>query len=283
MGKDCVDNAHKADWIREMNAMEHDCDEVRKDNRFKLTGWPYEAEEPAVNAEIQLDMRKEVNKPPHYTQGEIECIDAIKSTLTEEEFRGYCKGQAMAYLWRERHKGGDTDIGQGWLVLPQASAVTEAINLRRLGGRKPKDARTRFYASFRDDDSGCWMWLGAKRGSNGYGRIKADGKTVPAHRYSWALHYGDVPHGLMVCHTCDTPLCVNPQHLFVGTGTTTWLTARQKGRTNGGTKTPLRGEDSPTAKLSTESVVGIRTRQQAAASDRKGLRRNSGASQQDQT
>lgn len=51
-----------------------------------------------------------VNHPSHYTNGDIECIDAIKSALTPEEFRGYCKGSTLAYVWRERHKGGDQDI-----------------------------------------------------------------------------------------------------------------------------------------------------------------------------
>ena len=48
--------------------------------------------------------------PSHYRQGDIECIQAIRAALTEEEFRGMCKGMAMKYLWRERHKGGDEDI-----------------------------------------------------------------------------------------------------------------------------------------------------------------------------
>lgn len=47
-----------------------------------------------------------VNHPPHYTQGGIECIDAIQAALTPEEFRGYCKGNALKYTWRELHKGG---------------------------------------------------------------------------------------------------------------------------------------------------------------------------------
>jgi hypothetical protein len=46
-----------------------------------------------------------VNHPPHYTQGGIECIDAIQAALTPEEFRGYCKGNALKYTWRERSKG----------------------------------------------------------------------------------------------------------------------------------------------------------------------------------
>lgn len=51
-----------------------------------------------------------VNKPPHYTQGGMECIDAIRAALTPEEFRGYCKGNIIKYTWRERLKGGDEDM-----------------------------------------------------------------------------------------------------------------------------------------------------------------------------
>lgn len=51
-----------------------------------------------------------VNQPPHYTVGGVECIDAIESALTTEEFRGYCKGNALKYAWREKHKGGDQDL-----------------------------------------------------------------------------------------------------------------------------------------------------------------------------
>jgi hypothetical protein len=46
-----------------------------------------------------------VNRPAHYNQGGIECIEAIRAALTEEEFRGYLKGNALKYIWRERHKG----------------------------------------------------------------------------------------------------------------------------------------------------------------------------------
>tara|TARA_R110002126_G_scaffold135346_1_gene279493 strand:- start:478 stop:780 length:303 start_codon:yes stop_codon:yes gene_type:complete len=51
-----------------------------------------------------------VYNPQHYKQGKVECIEAIQSALTEEEFRGYCKGNAMKYIWRERHKGGTESI-----------------------------------------------------------------------------------------------------------------------------------------------------------------------------
>ena len=51
-----------------------------------------------------------VTAPTHYTSGTIECIDAIRSALTEEEFRGYCKGNVLKYTWRERMKGKDEDL-----------------------------------------------------------------------------------------------------------------------------------------------------------------------------
>ena len=45
-----------------------------------------------------------VNHPPHYTAGGVECIDAIKATMTPEAFAGYCKGNVMKYLWRYEKK-----------------------------------------------------------------------------------------------------------------------------------------------------------------------------------
>ena len=52
----------------------------------------------------------EVNHPAHYTQGGIECIAAIEAALTPEEFRGYCKGNAIKYLWRMNYKGGKQSL-----------------------------------------------------------------------------------------------------------------------------------------------------------------------------
>jgi hypothetical protein len=50
-----------------------------------------------------------INHPAHYNAGGIECIDAIRSFLSPEEFRGFCKGNAMKYIWRERHKHNDSN------------------------------------------------------------------------------------------------------------------------------------------------------------------------------
>jgi hypothetical protein len=66
---------------------------------------PTAPERPSAKAAVDP-----VNHPPHYTQGGIETIDAIEAALTAEEFRGYCKGNALKYVWRERHKGQNESI-----------------------------------------------------------------------------------------------------------------------------------------------------------------------------
>ena len=68
----------------------------------------------------QTPMADVVNHPPHYTQGGIEAIDAIESALTPEEFRGYCKGNALKYIWREKHKGQDESLKKAIWYLNRA-------------------------------------------------------------------------------------------------------------------------------------------------------------------
>jgi hypothetical protein len=64
---------------------------------------------------------------------------------------------------------------------------------------------------------GCWRWLGGVD-KDGYGIAKFIGnRRVRVHRAAYQIFNGKIPHGMMVCHSCDTPGCVNPEHLFVGT------------------------------------------------------------------
>lgn len=53
---------------------------------------------------------EKVNHPAHYNASGIECIDGIEAALTPEEFRGFCKANALKYIWREKHKGGGEDL-----------------------------------------------------------------------------------------------------------------------------------------------------------------------------
>jgi hypothetical protein len=83
----------------------------------------------------------------------------------------------------------------------------------------------------------CWEWQGALTTHWRNGRIMVDKKRYLAHRFSWILHNGDIPEGLLVCHHCDNPPCVNPKHLFLGTTTDNMRDMSLKGRSSGQKKT----------------------------------------------
>lgn len=73
----------------------------------------------------------------------------------------------------------------------------------------------RFWARVTRNDR-CWLWTGTFY-PNGYGQMRFGGPLVGVHRIAWQLSRGDIPIGLCVLHRCDTPACVNPDHLFLGT------------------------------------------------------------------
>ena len=112
-------------------------------------------------------------------------------------------------------------------------------------------AQKNFWAKV-DKGSSCWIWTGAlARG--GYGAFSVRRRPYQyhykAHRYSWYLEYGD-PYELMVCHLCDTPLCVYPSHLFLGTNAENLADMSKKGRA-------ARGERSANAKLTESQALEV--------------------------
>ena len=91
----------------------------------------------------------------------------------------------------------------------------------------------------KEDHTSCWNW-GAGCSGDGYGAFSYKGKTERAHRISWMLYNGDIPEGLLICHKCDNPKCVNPNHLLVGTQSENIIDMNNKNRGN-----QLMGENHP--------------------------------------
>jgi hypothetical protein len=101
-----------------------------------------------------------------------------------------------------------------------------------------------------DPVSGCWNWKG--RTTRSYGQIRTGKTMTRAHRASWLLFRGKIDNDLYVCHKCDNTLCVNPDHLFLGTQTDNMQDMMSKGRGRKAT-----GTSHPNAKLSDDKVKEI--------------------------
>ena len=112
------------------------------------------------------------------------------------------------------------------------------------------DTLTRFMGKV-NQTATCWLWTGAVN-DKGYGwvsRTRALGPTR-AHRFSWEIHRGQIPKGKCVLHKCDVPLCVNPDHLFLGTRKDNTRDMMRKGRC-------INGERASWSKLTEKEVREI--------------------------
>lgn len=111
-----------------------------------------------------------------------------------------------------------------------------------------KSIQESFWAKV-DRSGDCWT-RGASR-KNGYSLFRINHQTFYAHRIAWEFTHGRIPSGLHVCHHCDNPACVNPDHLFLGTQRDNMQDCAKKNRTTQG------GRNSR-AKLTSDQVLAIR-------------------------
>ena len=124
---------------------------------------------------------------------------------------------------------------------------------------RPRRSRSIRFESKVDKTSECWLWTGAKN-ARGYGRLGRGAPDVGveyAHRAAWELRNGPVPNGLFVCHRCDNPSCVNPDHLFLGTHDANMADMvhkcrQSRGRRHG--KTKLTASDVGLIRLASETL-----------------------------
>ena len=88
----------------------------------------------------------------------------------------------------------------------------------------------RFESKIQESHDGCWIWGGGV--SNRYGMfwVPEKGRQIQAHRASYLIYKGRIPDGMCVCHNCDNPKCVNPEHLFLGTHEDNMRDMVEKGR-----------------------------------------------------
>ena len=129
--------------------------------------------------------------------------------------------------------------------------------LKCAGVAKRQDLHARFFSKVDispgiGPDGKCHNWTGA-RSANGYGAVQIDGSARPAHRIAWEIANGErVAPGLHVMHSCDNPICVNPDHLAPGTPLANMLDKTKKRRGNA----PA-GEQSSRAKITADDARSI--------------------------
>ena len=134
---------------------------------------------------------------------------------------------------------------------PEKSCPICGVKFRSKGTNKACSIKCRIILHSVKDKNGCWIWSKMIY-PNGYGRIYVQGNYVLAHRASYEAFRGLIPKGKCVCHKCDNHLCINPNHLWIGTHEENMQDCRQKHRN-------VHGERSPECRLTDCQIEEMRS------------------------
>lgn len=139
-------------------------------------------------------------------------------------------------------------------IIVQGSHLTNGYKKSCGCWRKPPnkpDFVSRFW-KFVEKTSTCWNWVGSKC-FYGYGQLSIQGKPKRANRISYEMHKGEIPIHMFVCHSCDNPSCVNPDHLWLGNQKDNMKDMKKKNRQN-----ICKGSGKPQSKLKENDITQIR-------------------------
>lgn len=169
-------------------------------------------------------------------------IKTIYRWLDENGIRHPDKRPSM-YKWGKGVGSIYTSQGKAW----QALNTQEKIDAAKRPG-----VVERFWEKVKKGQPHqCWLWTAAIHRSRGYGQSSLGGFNIHAHRVAWMLTNGPIPADMHVLHSCDTKLCVNPRHLFLGSNEDNYADRDRKGRVAHGVRAAR-------AKLTPEQVREIR-------------------------
>lgn len=166
---------------------------------------------------------------------------------------------------KAQQKGPESD--NNWLVNYEPLGRLTQFGGASFAWRGQAPIVDRFWACVNKTPT-CWLWTGTIL-SHGYGQIGLGhphthgSKRWRAHRFSWELHNGPIPAGMVVCHKCDVPACVNPAHLFIGTQADNVHDSANKGRKKAWGLQKLNADD--VLVIRAQAARGLRQKDIAAA------------------